>query len=424
MAKKRSTPPPPPLTRDEDLAGPLPPTLLAEWRHSSRSVNRAWELMKPALVEGTVLSGDGSHLTARSHQLDPIELAARVDRTQRVCHAIATAAGGRAPGANWTADNFQMIFPPHAPVEFVIGAALEMHRRLSGDPAALPVCIAVHKGVFYELGGGLYGEDANLVEFLAEEAATAGEVLVTKATLEGLRPKTKLATFRRSDLDQVGTEVHRVAPDAKLPAPLAMSRPGGTYPLPYSARFHEGLTGIDHPETWPERRAAMNQTYCVERSVVMAEVTRDMGTRPFDILENGLRDAEMALSIARLLPEGGEIIENLGSFVLATFLDPQAAIEFSHRLGCHFFEANLQIQIGVDRGPVLLVPPDEPEEPWNVLGRPVYIAAKLSHELGEPNRLMFSDRAAAGVKLPGTPVHFEHAVSGVTCVGSSLDILP
>lgn len=421
MAKKRTAPPP--VSRDEDISGPLPPDLIAAWRESSRSVNRAWELMKPALVEATVLAGDGSRLTALSHKLDPTELAARVDLTQRVIHGLAVAAGGRAPGAAWSADNFQVIFPPHAPVEFVIGLALEMHKRCAADERLLTVCIAIHRGHFYELGGGLYGEDANTVEFLAEESAEAGETLITKAVIDSLRPSTRLATVRRSDLDHVGTEVHRVQPGAKMPAPLSMMRPGGdTFPLPYSRRFHEGLTGIDDAEAWPARRDAVNETYGAERTVIMAEVSVPVGTRPYDILENSIRDAQLALSLGRLLSDGAELIENLGSFILVSYQDPQAALDFAAALARHFFAHDLQCQLGLDRGHVLLVPPDEADEPWNVLGRPVYMAAKLSHELGRSNSLMISDRALAGLPAPEGAKPFSDTVSGVLCSGVQLEI--
>lgn len=420
MAKKR-TPPPPEETRDEDLSGPLPRELLSEWRDSSRSVNFAAELLKPALVEGIVLSGEGARLTGLEYQLEPAELAARVDRTKRVVHGIVTAAGGRAPGAPWT-DAFQALFPAHAPVEFVIGAALEIHRRLENDPAARRVRIAVHRGTFYEVSGALYGDDAHLAEFLVEEFAQAGETLVTKAILSSLRARTRLTTYRRSDLDHLGTETHRVAPDAKLPAPLAMARAGGTYPLPYSQRFHDGLAEIDRPETWPGRRAILDETYGAERTVVMSELAVPGGTRPYDILEKGLRDTRLALSICRLLPEDGELIENAGAFVLTAFASPRSALDFALRLGAHYFDQDMQVQIGLDRGRVLLVPADEPGEPARVLGRPVYIASKLSHELGEPNRILLSESAAAGLTLPGTPAPFEHVIAAVPCAGVALDL--
>lgn len=421
MTKKRTTPPPP-QNREEDVAGPLPRELLAEWRASSRSEARAWELLKPALVEGTVLSGDGSRITALSQELDPVELAARVDRTKRVVHALATAAGGRAPGASWSADNFQLIFPAHAPVEFVIGVALESHRRLAPDERAIRICLAIHRGRFFELGGGLYGEDASLVEWIAEDSAQAGETLITRSAFDALRPSTRLATARRTDLDHLAMEVRRISPTASLPVPLAMASNAGTYPLPFSPHFHESLREIDNPETWPARRASLLETYTVERTVVMAELCAPIGILPYDILEAGLRDARIVMSVARLLPEGGEVIENFGSYMLATFLDPRMAIEFACRLGRHLFDNNLQVQIGLDRGPVLLVPAEEPDGYWNVLGRPVYIASKLCHELGVPNRIMMSGRAVQGVTLPGPCPAFSHVVSAVTCEGSYIEI--
>ena len=416
---KRTTPP---ISKDNDLSGPLPRELLLEWRDSSRSVAHGWELLKPALIEGTVLSGDGSRLTLLSHQLEPVELAARVDRTQRIVYGLATAAGGRAPGAPWTADNFQLFFPPQAPVEFVIGAALEMHKRLAADPHALPVCIAIHKGVFYDLGGTLYGEEAALVEFLAEESAQAGETLITRAALDGLRPSTKLSTARRADLDHLETEIHRVTPGASLPAPLSMAGRGGTYPLPYAATFHEDLKVIDDLVKWPERRAKLGDAFAAERTLVMVELCASAPTRPHEILEAAMRDSRISQTIARLLPEGGELIVNSGGSILATFLESAPAMEFAGRVGQALFDIDLQVQIGLDRGTVLLVPPDETDEPWCVLGRPVCVASKLCHELGEPNQIRFTDRASAGVTLPGEPTRFSEQVSGVTIEGGLLEL--
>jgi class 3 adenylate cyclase len=417
MGKRTS----PPISRDEDLAGPLPRELLDGWRTSSRSVSHAWEYLKPYLIEGTVLCGDGARLTALSFKLDPIELWARVVRMQRLIWHLATAAGARAPGGPWVADNFQVLFPPHAPVEFAIGVALEAHKRLKDDPNAIQIGCAIHRGHYYHLGDGLHGEDNALAEFISEECASGGETLVTRAALDALRPATKLSCARRTDLDHLESEVHRVV-SGSVPVPLAMAGGGGTtFPLPFTRAFYDGLCAIDDPARWPDVRAELTKKHLVERSVVMAELAAKPPSRPYDILEAGMRDGKIAVSVGRLLSESGEVIGNFGGLVVATFPDPKDALDFAWKLGQALFEADQQVQIGIDRGPVIFVPGGT-DEPWDAFGNAVFIASKLCNELGEPNRIHATDRALAGLTLPGPAARFSHVVSGVPLEGQVLDI--
>jgi class 3 adenylate cyclase len=410
----------PPTTRVEDLAGPMPVEVLRGWVEGTRSVTRAWEYLKQYLDEGTVLAGDGWRMTARSLATDPVELAAQVNRSKRIVYALVAAAGGRAPGAPWRADNFEVFFPARAPVEFALGVALEAHKRIAAA-GAVPLCACLHRGHFYELGGGLYGDDANLVEFLAEEAAHGGETLATRAVIDGLRRATKLASARRTDLDHMQVEIHRIAPDASVPVPLAMASATGTYPLPYPEAFYRELCVVDDAARWPAVRAELSARYLGERSVVMAELCEPTPSRPYDILEGAIKDGEVALAVTRLLPDGGHLIENARGAVLASFDDPQAAVDFAWGLGRALFDVDRQVQIGVDRGPALLVP-GTGDEPTALIGAPVPVASKLCHEMGEPNLLHVSERALAGVKLPAEGKPFTRRVSDVPLAGLVLDV--
>lgn len=398
--------------------GPLPASLLDEWRSGTRSVTRAWEFLKPAMVEGTVLSGSVPRAAALARTLDPIELEARIDRAKRVVFALGAAAGGSAPGDPWQDDALTLFFPSRAPVEFAIGVALEAHRKLSGN--GVPLALSLHRGYFYQLGGRLWGPDAELVQFVCAESITPGETLVTRAVLDGLRPATKLSSARRSDLDHLAVEVHSLLAGASVPVPLAMSeRDRGGYPAPYPEALREQLAAIDDPARWPDARQKIAGVLA-HRAVVIADLGGSGGTRPYDILESGMKHAEIALSVARLVPEGGELVENAGGIVRAAFGENAAAVDFAWRLARALFEADMQVQVAVDSGPALLIPAAG-DDPALLAGAPVRLATALCRERGETNRVYVTAAALESAALPAPGAPFSEVIQGVTVTGQLLD---
>ena len=117
----------------QDIAGPLPVELLQAWAGGNQNAEEA------------------------GHLLDAYRV------------------GGRAIGV-WTADNTEMYYPSSVSAGAVVEAMAEAQARIAaGGPIRIGMC--VHRGDFYEVGGGLYGHDAEIVEHLAENGAGPGDLL-------------------------------------------------------------------------------------------------------------------------------------------------------------------------------------------------------------------------------------------------------
>ena len=150
----------------QDIAGPLPVDLFREWVSGHQDLDKATSLLEPFAIQGTVVATDTSGLSYLTKEMDLLDVLALVSRPKEIVHALGTEVGGRAIGT-WVADNTEMHYPLETPLEQVLGAMAEVHERIK-DEGAVRIGMCVHEGTFYEIAGGLYGHDADAVEYLAE----------------------------------------------------------------------------------------------------------------------------------------------------------------------------------------------------------------------------------------------------------------
>src|ERR1043166_6950007 len=105
-------------------------------------------------------------------------------------------AGGA--GGGWVAQNREFFYPRPLPADDVAQAMWEVQARVkSRNLVEIGMCI--HNGRYYEIGGGLYGSDAETVEHLAEEHSRSGEILITPQMRESLSGN-MYSFVERSDL--------------------------------------------------------------------------------------------------------------------------------------------------------------------------------------------------------------------------------
>jgi class 3 adenylate cyclase len=404
----------------QDIAGRIPIDLVRSWVDGQRSGLRAEAILHPYLVRGTALSADSAGLTARSRSLDLVQVIAQLSRGKQVLHAVARAAGGRAPGGRWVADNAQLFFPDTVPVADAVSAALEMHRHVAGLAAGVTFGLCLHHECFYDIGGGLYGMQANIVEFLAEECAAGGETLVTRPTLDALGADRRWKTVRREDLTGVGTEVHAVRAGPPFSAPVDLSGASIRYPIPFSEPFYGLLCQMTDESVEAAERASIlasiQERYLMPRTIVIAQCPQGPANTAFEIMQGLVCSAHVSRLVYRLMPESALVVENTGDLVLVAFTQAQDALDFAVSLAEKLSEIGLAIQVGIDSGPVLLI--QDPGEKIGILGAPVNQASKQAHELGEPGMILITEDAARGLRLPSEPVRrYREKVSGVVLEG-------
>lgn len=402
------------LERLDDIAGPLPPALLRDWMSGEKTAARAREALAPYLVEGTVLSSDAAGLSRLTRSLGLIEIVAALSRMKQVVHAMGLSAGGRAPGGAWIADNTEMFFPATVPVEDVLITALATHRELPANGVKVGFCL--HRGQFWEIGGGLYGPDADLVELLAEEYSAGGETLITAAARAAL-PRTDLFGMRvREDLASFG-DVRAVLSGPPPKARAVFNAETMLYPLNFSRELYDLLQQIGDKHHGTLVVEGIRGRFQVTRSVAILEIGAGPLGTPLDILNSVALAATAAVLLEDVIPKHAEIIENTRGLILLTFEHAQEALDTTLAVARTLATGGHEVRAGIDRGPILLV---REGARYSVLGSAVNLASKQAHELGRAGHVLISAAAAGGTKLPAHKERFSGQVSGVELEGFAI----
>jgi hypothetical protein len=401
----------------QDLAGPVPLGLLQDWGSGKADLASAEALLRPFQLAGTVVASDSSGLTRLTRELDLIDVLRLVSRPKEILHAVGTAVGGRAVG-RWVADNTQMYYPAAVPLSVVLDAMSEAQCRIAGG-TRVRVGLCVHPGLFYEIGGTLYGHDATLVEGLAEHHAGPGEILLTREAVAGLPDAAPYALRARDDLPAYhATGVFALGEARRLPD-LAAADP--RYPHPFTDEFFESLLALDvQPDPVPVKER-LYARYQRERAVALVARERapdagndDLTALLDDLVTNTCLDAIVRETAGR----GGPIVTSGGGLALLAYDTAGEALEFARAARARAADNGIPVRIGIDHGPVLLF--ETPDGSRSVAGDPINIASKIAEDAGLAGRISLTTRAAAQLAAVPAGEPFRVTVSSVMLTGISL----
>jgi hypothetical protein len=396
----------------QDIAGPLPIELFRDWVAGTQDVDQAAALLRPFAITGTVVATDSSGLSKLTEEKDLLDVLAMVSRPKEIVHAFGSGLGGRAIGT-WVADNTEMHYADAVPAASIVDAMVSAQSRIDTD-ASIRIGMCVHSGSFYEIAGGLYGPDADTVEYLAERFAAPGEILVTTrvgAQLGGHAP----AMSRRRELDVIFPGgVDSIAPGTK---PRAMMTEGAaTYPHPFPTDFFDALMRLRAPGAPEGLRGELYRSLLQERVIVFISRERDVVEAANitalldDLVTNAVMEAVVNASKVK-----HRIASLGGGLAILSFDDPQEAVEASLTLRDEFVEMGLPAKIGIDAGPVLLFA--NPRGRSGISGDAVNIASKISEDVGVVNMVSVTDRVARAVRGLDGAVPFQATISRVAIAG-------
>jgi hypothetical protein len=397
----------------QDIAGPLPVTLLHAWAAGAQDVETARALLQAFRIEGSVVATDTSGLSRMVEGRDLLDVLALISAPKSIIHAVGVAAGGVGVGI-WVADNSEMFYPAHVPPGAVLDAAGETQARIT-ESCEVSVGMAVHYGQFYNIGGGLYGRDADTVELLAENDARAGEVLVTTAMANRVAGGadarfTPAPELRARD----GSMVFRFATSARATG-LAVTA-DVRYPHPFPEEFFSQLTAL---ATAPDREAskqAIYEQYLRERVIVFLSVEREPsdGGLP-TLLDDLVVNALVETVIGRLPGAAAHVTGISGGIAILSFAQADEALDLAITLRAHFMQNAMMVKVGIDRGPVLFSANTRGRS--GITGDPVNVASKISEDAGAVGRINITARAAATMpRLPDSQP-FQTTISGITLRG-------
>lgn len=381
----------------------LPLDLIAEWTRGDQSRERARALLAEHLIRGTVVVTDASGLTRLTRERPLIEILAMLAQAKELFHAYGRAIGGRSIGT-WAADNTQMFYDAHIPAARVIAMMHTVMQHVARE-CEVGMGMAAHVGEFFELGNALYGPDAERVETVGEEHASAGETLVSEAMLRALDDPSSVVVDKRADLEPLFGAMYRVA---SAPMLEGLDLRDTNYPAPFSSGFAEGLSRYTRT-----RRDSMapRQPY-QELAVVLITREREVPDIPEVAVLNDLSLTAATKRIGASLLNGlGEEIKCSGVLSIYTFNDCRHAIAFARAFRESLGAQRIACCIGIDVGPVLVF--DLGEGSRDIAGSPVNIASKLAEDVGEYGKIQMTDAVAkrAGARRERPTLQF--TVSGV-----------
>ncbi|MEV5707569.1 hypothetical protein [Actinoallomurus sp. NPDC052274] len=394
------------LTRD--VVGGLPHALVERWRRSGQTADDARRLLSGYAVEGYSVVSDSAGLTRLSERLALLEVLALIDRPKRILHAYGRAIGGRAVGV-WAADNAQLFHPAGTRAAELLSALLSVQDDIERR-CRIRIGIGVHRGTFTELSGGLYGEEADGIEDVAENHVEGGEIAITQPVVDLLPPGHPFTVARRDDLRHPIGPVYRLLDGPRL----TDARPveGERYPIPYSPDLHADLLLLERSPGDADLLARLTARHLRERTVVLVERGGAAAATPELAVLRGLAlSTTMRETALGLLPSAGAMeIKVAGPLGIYLFDDPGAAVEFALRLRAGLAEREIVCRIGVDTGPVLTG--ETPGGGRDIAGAPVNVASKMAQDLGRPGRVYLSETLREQTVL-GRFVPVERVVSGV-----------
>jgi class 3 adenylate cyclase len=381
----------------QDIAGVIPVDIVKNWTKTSRSLDDHAQILQSFVKRGTVISSDSAGLSKISGQRTLLEVMQLVNHPKDVLFRYGSSIGGTAIGI-WAADNTQMFFDESIPVDKIISTMIQVQRDLIDYP--LQVGIAIHTGEFLEIGGGLYGEEADKVESLAENDTKGGETLITEET-KNLIKRDIFSLSKRSALG-VYSVIHS---DQALQISYSTKE---IYPIPFSKEFYDDISKSDLSNA--QIYKALNAKYSQNKIVVLVKVLHQKQPLLLDeltawILANSLMN-EIALEdrIQRIKSNG-----NLGIFVTE---DLNAAIRFAQDMREVFNENGYDLSIGISEGEVFIF--DMPDRGREIAGGPVNIASKLAEDSGEKSTILV-DSSVGLISIKSKP--FKIMISGVEITG-------
>ena len=375
-----------------DAGQTLPLDIITAWTRSSQTREAARALLGPHTLRGIVVSSDTAGLTRLTRERSLIEIMAMVSRPKELVHAWGTAIGGVALGT-WAADNSQMFYADTVTAADVIGMLLALQDQIAAE-CEVGIGICAHVGEFYQLGNAIHGPDADLVEGVAEDETTAGELVISDALRRQLREDHALQLAPREELRERFGEIFRVMDGPRL-AGLAVQ--DFRYPLPFTDEFYTGLGNFQRTR----RTSIVPRPAYREATVVVIDREREDRDEP-DIatLNNlALAAAVRRLGNALLVDLAGQEIKTTGQVSIYLFEEAGAAFDFARQLRAALAAQRVEVRIGVDSGRVLLF--ELAPGAFDIAGSAVNVASKLAQDTGRFGAIHLTRAAAAEAGLTG-----------------------
>ena len=376
----------------EDVEGGVPIGFAKAWSRGERTEERALELLAPHAVRGTLVRTDTPGVKDLTDKLPTAKLLSMISRPKEILHGLGVAVGGT-PVGRWVADNALLFFPEDVPVDTVLRAVHDVHRRRDETMARIGMC--VHHGQFYAVGGGMYGPDAWLANHVGEFDTRPGETLVSEAVREALDDAAAWTFEARDDLKSRGAMATVVdGPDA-----AEIEASDLDYPGPYDAAMRERLRELAEGRDAEEVGVEIEVSYQHERAMLVIE---RVGTGPersaLSVLEHLSGNASIHRIVRFLVADGGLPYKVAGRRGIVAYPTARDALSAARTVADTLGRRDIDVRIGIEVGEVLIFSMDHGQSEFT--GDALNWAMRLAEVAGAPRSGCIARKSATGLTLP------------------------
>jgi hypothetical protein len=360
----------------QDLAGPIPVSLISKWISSSKDPLTHDLILKPYEKRGYLAASDSSGLSRLTAERDLVEVLNIVSQPKEIIYSHGIKIGGRGVGT-WCADNTEMFYDEAIPAELILEQMAAAQKRIHQQ--LLQVGLAIHKGVFWEINGGMFGPDAVMLEEAAENETDAKEIMLSETVREILQKKFHGNLSRREDLNFTQAFYSLNYDDLEGSGYELNFR----YPLPFSLEFYKAMKhyGISEEakkvigEHFVRKTVVLAKVYHQEQPLLLEELTE------WAVINTIVNEIAGKYDLQTIKSNG-----DLGIFVTDS---EEEALQFAEELLLTLRKSQDMVSIGVASGEVMIFGLDQGG--MDIAGGPVNIASKISEDIAEKNTLYVHD---------------------------------
>lgn len=385
----------------QDIAGIIPLDLITLWNDGEKSIEIHQDLLKPYIIEGTVVCSDSAGLSKLSQRVSAIEAMKMVSEPKEIIYAYGQKIGGKAFGV-WAADNTQMFYESNILIGDIIDQMVAAQKEIKN--LTVQVGMGIHTGEFIKIGDSLFGTDAEFIEEFAENYTEGGEIALTEAVRIHLSEEKRQLLTEREDHFKAKTftlEYDTLSYSSE-------KSPDAKYPIPFSPDFFEYLK--TYPSEELESHAEEVSQYRKHKVVILAKVLQKehfflLDTFTDWTLCNAIMKQEAKDHSIEIIKSNG----NIGIFVCS---EGDVAVDFAKSLCAALTNDGFEANCGISEGEVLIFPLEDGGT--DIAGSPVNIASKIAEDSGERGVLLH-ERVACSHNAMG---NFCFTISGVEIRGN------
>lgn len=391
----------------QDIIGSLPLRLIKQWVESEQTQEVALQLLESYKVKGYSVSSDSAGLTKLTKQKGLLEILAILNQPKEVVYSFGSAIGGKGVGI-WAADNTQMFYLESVRPETLLSALLTIQREIS-KRCQIKIGMGAHLGEFYDINGGLYGLEADIIEEIAENETEGGEIVISESIYELLPSDHNFTIVKKTEVPTKIGHIFRVTDGPSL----SNVQPGDMkYPIPYSETFYADLVDYENRLTDTEFGKQLADKYLVNKVVVLIErETTEAEAHDVAMFTNLSVSARLKDVGLRLLEQSKGIeIKVVGPVGIYVFDEAITALSFAQAFRQELAAQGVTSRIGIDAGPVLVF--DLSFGGKDIAGNPVNIASKMAQDKGQFGKLYLSSTMKELVDVSQF-IEMTYTVSGV-----------